>query len=129
MSERKLRYLTNTPNQIVFSDPQHINNQFAITRELKSKRAGELRVNNVRTTLSDLRTIPVLAENCEIGCTPNTERVGVTLVITGSVENKVAIKQQISDLFANVLVAIESGSLAGYPVPFDTNFKFDVGVA
>ncbi len=122
MTEQTLRLTYNGNNDRRFAAPTNFNHTFRETLTLSPKKAGDASVYNARSEFISNDVIAVTG-GCTDPCktSPRTEKVSVRTVVSGSVENKVAMARLVKDHQTNVALALED-HLNGFMTSDDIQF-------
>lgn len=122
---KTLRYNTVTPNRITFAVPDDLNDTFSHERVVQPKKAGALSVTNCKSIFKTNRYRQVVLSGIE-AVASNREVLSAATTLSGSIENRVQLKQLWLDHSANIALAIDAGALDGFLSPVTSSFKSDV---
>lgn len=95
----KYRLKSENVRELVFTNPQNLNNTLTVRCENAPKKAGSQSVQNVRSSIKAVRTVDV-ASDCVDPCKKDQENLSVTLSVSGSVKSKSAVKTAVQDVIA-----------------------------
>lgn len=106
MAQRVLRLISSNGSAITLADPDNRNNTFRIDLKVVPKKAGDVSLINSKSEFKTFRLIPVTKLGCDDKCAlPVAEKVVITTVISGSVENKAAVAKALADHQINIGLA------------------------
>lgn len=106
MSQREMRNILSTGSELQYVDPTKFKDKLRITLTRAEKLAGDIRVTNVRQEFISNRVVVVPQETPDVE-NSRTEAISVRVIISGSVESKIAVRQVVKDTFAAVNSALE----------------------
>lgn len=121
MTQRNLRWTALETNKISLADPLNINSITTVKRNSSTRAVAQDQVTVQRAEFKSIKPVrTVLTGDAIIASTPS---VSINLSCDQYTKNE--MKQMLSDLHRNVLVAIDAGMLEGFLAEPGTAFVID----
>lgn len=106
MTQRVLRLISSNGSAITLADPDNRNNTFRIDLKVIPKKAEDVSLMNSKSEFKTFRLVPVVKAGCDDKCAlPIAEKVVITTVISGSIENKAEVAKALADHQINIGLA------------------------
>lgn len=103
------RQIALASNEVTFANPTDINHTLRVVASRAPKTAGPVSLTNVRGEMVESIKLPVTN-----GTDNSTEVGAIRIVVSGSTQNKAALRAAFIRASANYLAALDDGLLEGF---------------
>lgn len=103
------RKIALSSNEVTFANPTDINHTLRVVAARAPKSAGVVSLTNVRGEMVESIKLPVTN-----GTDNSVETGAIRIVVSGSTQNKAALRAAFVRVSANYLAAIDDGLLDGF---------------